>query len=85
MKKTEAFKAITTAYTRLRDIESDKDLKKECLSLADYNAAKDIFSELSTPGNAAETFIKSIADFYSRAGFIVQPHGINDRILTEYK
>ena len=82
MKITTACKAITKAYSTLNDIENDNDLKRERLTVAEYHAACDIFPELSTPGNSAQTFIKSVAEFYARAGFTVKPGTVNFTITT---
>lgn len=82
MKKTEAMRAITKAYTTLRDCEDMHDLKKLQLTLSDYEAAKDIFKELSTPGNKAETFITNVATFYKNCGFNVELTGVNYSIDT---
>lgn len=77
-----AARAISKAYTTLRNIESAADLKKERLTLAEYDAARDLFGELSTPRSSAKTFIKSVADFYSRAGFTVFEFGNHYTITT---
>ena len=82
MKKTDAIRAITKAYSTLKDIETERDLQKNKLSLNDYFAARDIFSELSTPGSSAKTFITSVADFYKRSGFNVTLAGVNYIITT---
>lgn len=82
MKKVEAMRAITRAYNTLKEIETDKDLQRAGLSLSDYRSARDIFPELSTPGTTATTFIKGVADFYKKAGFIVSAAGINYNITT---
>lgn len=82
MKKTTAIHAIAKAHHFLQDIENDNDLKRERLTVAEYHAARDIFPELSTPGNSAQTFIKSVAEFYARAGFTVKPGTVNFTITT---
>ena len=79
---SEQTKAITKAYTTLRDCENMDDLKKLHLTLSDYEAAKDIFNELSTPGSSAKTFITSVADFYKSCGFNVKLTGVNYTIDT---
>ena len=82
MKKTEAMRAIVRAYTTLAEIDDAHALKRAGLTLAEYDAARDIFNELSTPGSAAETFIKGVAAFYRRAGFIITETAIGYRIAT---
>ncbi len=82
MKKTDAMRAITKAFCTLDAISDENELKREKLTLSDYHAARDIFPALSTPGSTAKTFIKSVADFYSRAGFTVYESGINYTITT---
>ena len=82
MRKIEAMRAITKAYTILRSIDDDKALRKNNLTLTDYQAAKDIFSELSTPGAAAYTFMDGVAKLYEKAGFNVALKGVNYQIDT---
>ena len=82
MKKVEAMRAITKAYTTLVEIENDHDLKWAGLTLSDYFAARDIFPELSTPGTTACTFVESVAAFYKKAGFVVNASGVNYTITT---
>lgn len=82
MKKTEAIRAITTAFCTLDGISHENELKKHNLSLSDYNAARDIFRDLSTPGSTAKTLYKSVAEFYARAGFTVTESGISYTITT---
>lgn len=76
-------KAISKAYTTLRNIETIEDLHKAKLSLSDYHAAMDIFNELSTPGSSAKTFISNVAAFYEKCGFNVVLRNINYVISTE--
>ena len=82
MRKIEAMRAITKAYNILRSIDDDKALRKNHLTLTDYQAAKDIFSELSTPGTKAYTFMDNVAKFYKAAGFNVALKGVNYQIDT---
>lgn len=84
MKTTQAIKAITTAYSTLKSIDHSNELKKHNLTLSDYNGAIDIFKSLSTPGSSAKTFIKAIADFYKKCGFLVSedPEKVNYIITT---
>jgi hypothetical protein len=78
-----AMKSINKAYTILRNIESEADLKKAKLSLSDYYAAKDIFKELTTPGSSATTFYSNVAAFYERCDFLVVPKQGHFIIWTE--
>lgn len=82
MKKTDAMRAITKAYTTLRDCTDMKDLKKLHFTLSDYNAAKYIFNDLNTPGSSTEIIIQAVADFYKNCGFNVTPKGIGYQIST---
>ena len=84
MRKTEAFRAITTAYTRLQEIDSAADLKKNRLTLTEYDAARETFADLTTPGSATDTFLQAVADFFRRAGFIVTETATGYRIRTDY-
>ena len=66
-----ACKAINKAFTTLRNIETMEDLKKAKLSLSDFQIAKDIFKELSTPGSTTKTFFGNVAAFYEKCDFLV--------------
>lgn len=69
-------KAINKAYTTLRNIETEADLKKAKLSLSDYTAAKDIFQELTRPGSTAKTFYGNVAAFYEKCNFnVIEKNG----------
>ena len=83
MTLAEKTKAISKAYHILRDINYITDLKKHNFTLSDYNAAIDIFKNLSTPGTSAKTFIKSVADFYKKAGFMVSCGPVDYTISTK--
>lgn len=69
---TNACTAINKAYTTLRNIEHIDDLNRQRLTLAEYEAAKATFAELTTPGATTDTFIKAVADFFKRCGFTVR-------------
>ena len=71
MKKTEAIKAITTAYSKLYYMDDAESLKNEALSLSDYRAAAELMQELRQPGSSATTYIKAAADFFKRCGYNV--------------
>lgn len=66
-----SMKAISKAYTTLRNIESEADLKKNKMTLADYHAAKEVFKQLTTPGNSTTTFISNVAAFFEKCNFNV--------------
>lgn len=76
-------KAISKAYTTLRNIENMEDLKKAKLSLSDYHAAQNIFHELSTPGSTAKTYFSNVAAFYEKCNFLVVPENGYFIIWTE--
>ena len=73
-------KAITTAYSKLLEIETANDLKREGLTLSDYRAAVDIMQQLRTPGSSANTFIFSVAEFFKRCGYTVTAGAVNYKI-----
>lgn len=66
-----ACKAINKAYTALKSIDSDLDLKHNNLSLSDYKEAIYIFRALTTPGNTAETYFSNVAAFFEKCDFLV--------------
>lgn len=76
-------KAISKAYTILRNIETIEDLHKAKLSLSDYHAARDIFNQLSTPGSTAKTYFSNVAAFYEKCNFLVVPENGYFIIWTE--
>ena len=82
MKKS--YRAITTAYSILHDIESDKDLKKYNFSLSDYYNALATMEELRKPGSATETFLHNVAEFFKNCGFYVNNTSAgNYKIFTD--
>lgn len=66
-----ACKAINKAYTKLKSIDSDIDLKKNDLTLSDYKESIYIFHELTKPGNTAETYFSNVAAFFEKCDFLV--------------
>lgn len=80
MKKTEAIKAITTAYTRLYEIDDAAALRREGLTLAEYHAAGAIFNDLNNPGSESLTLSAAVAAFFGRCGYTVTPAGVNYKI-----
>lgn len=82
MKLTTAMRAIAAAYTKLNNCEDMNDLKKLKLTLAEYNAAKDVFQDLTTPHSKSLCFMSGVADFYKNCGFNVTLRGVNFQIDT---
>lgn len=82
MKLTTAMRAITAAYTKLNNCEDMNDLRKLKLTLAEYNAAKDVFQDLTKPHSKTLCFMQSVADFYKSCGFNVTEKGVNYQIDT---
>ena len=74
-------KAITTAYTKLKEIENAQDLKREGLTLYEYRAACDMMDELRKPGGVSFTFITSVAEFFKRCGYSVKLTNVNYKIF----
>ena len=78
MRRHDRIKLVTAAYTAIQDIETEKDLKKQKLTLAEYHA---IAENLKALGNCkaddrTETIYKGIAEFFARYGFTVKERGI---------
>lgn len=59
---------LSKIYSVYNAIEHSNDLRKHGLSLSDYRAFPDVFQQLQNIGYA-ETFVKSIADFFKKNGF----------------
>lgn len=67
---------ISAIYHDYVYIENDDDLKKRKLSLSDYRAFPEIFTEIQSNGSA-ETFILSIANYFEKYGFTVTKKSVN--------
>lgn len=69
---------LSKIYSVYNAIEHSNDLRKHGLSLSDYRAFPDVFQQLQNIGYA-ETFVKSIADFFKKNGFGVSMNddGVN--------
>ena len=59
---------LSKIYSVYNAIEHSNDLRKHGLSLSDYRAFPDVFQQLQNIGYA-ETFVKSLADFFKKNGF----------------
>lgn len=59
---------LSKIYSVYNAIEHSNDLHKHGLSLSDYRAFPDVFKQLQNIGYA-ETFVKSLADFFKKNGF----------------
>lgn len=82
MKLTKSCKAINTAYTKLNNCEDMNDLRNLKLTLAEYNAAKDVFQDLTKPHSKTLCFMSGVANFYKNCGFNVTEKGVNYQIDT---
>lgn len=65
---------LSKIYSVYNAIEHSNDLRKHGLSMSDYRAFPDVFKQLQNIGYA-ETFVKSIADFFKKNGFGVSMDG----------
>jgi len=76
---TEKINIYTKAYDRFRNIEDMKDLKKEKLTLTEYDAVYDVLKTLSRIDDSkTTTFVKAVADWFKRNGFsVIQGTGVN--------
>lgn len=82
MKLTTAMRAITAAYTKLNNCEDMNDLRNLKLTLAEYNAAKDVLQDLTKPHSKTLCFMSGVANFYKNCGFNVALKGVNFQIDT---
>ncbi len=71
--------SITNACNRLLRMETAADIKKEGLTLSDYEIAWDAAVDLSKTGKT-ETFVTAVADFFKRNGCTVVKEQINYHI-----
>lgn len=76
MTRSKKMHIITNAYSKLHEVDSDKDLRKLNLSLSDYHTACDCMMQLGTPTSSTETICENVADFFRWCGFTVSPKGI---------
>lgn len=72
-------KYILKACNKLLEMDSAADIKKEGLTLSDYEIAWDAAVELSKTGKT-ETFVTAVADFFKRNGCTVVKEQINYHI-----
>ena len=80
MRKPEAMRAITKAYSKLYYMDDAQSLAREGLTLSDYRTAVDVMQELRTPGSTADTFILSVAEFFKRCGYTVTAGAVSYKI-----
>jgi hypothetical protein len=82
MKRHERIKLVTTAYTAIQEIETEKDLRKQKLTLTEYHAIAENLRAFGNckPDDRTETIYKGIAEFFTRYGFTVKQHGIGFQI-----
>lgn len=71
---------FATAYSNYRDIEDMNDLKKNKLTLADYNAVYDILVSMSDCKTDGETIMTGVAEWFKRNDFVVTNKGIGWKI-----
>ena len=73
MTLTEKINVYTMAYDRYKSIEDMKDLKREKLTLAEYNAVYDVLKTLSRiiDDPKTSTYIEAVANWFKRNGFSV--------------
>jgi len=77
MTKAQKIRIISRAYTDLRDIENDADLKKQELTLAEYHAAREVFNQVSRPDTKTETVLSGVAEYFKRHGYTVTAGTVN--------
>lgn len=72
------YKILSTFYHDFISIDTEADLRKRKISLADYRAIPEIFKSVQVHGTA-KCFITSIAEYFKKHGFIVElePDGVN--------
>lgn len=68
--KTDKIKKLTAIYNDYVSIETDRDLKKRKLTLAEYQAFPSVFNDYQKNGET-RTFVTAIADYFKKYGFSV--------------
>ena len=69
--KTDKIKKLTAIYNDYMSIETDKDLKKRKLTLAEYQAFPSVFNDYQKNRGKTRTFIDGIANYFKKYGFSV--------------
>lgn len=67
---------FAVAYGNFKDIENMKDLKREKLTLAEYNAVYDILKTTSDCKTSATTIMSNVKNWFVRNDFVVTENGI---------
>ena len=75
-KFTDKCNVIARTYDALVAIYDDADLRKEDLSLTDYQECKRLMPLLGAPGNVADTIYDKAAGFFKKHGYTVKERGI---------
>ena len=65
------YKILSALYHDYPAIDTEADLKKRKILLADYRAIPEIFGEVQRHGTT-KCFISSIAEYFKKYGFIVE-------------
>lgn len=75
---TKQHKILSTFYYDYISIDTEADLRKRKISLADYRAIPEIFGEVQRCGTV-KCFITSVAEYFRKHGFTValEPDGVN--------
>ena len=74
-------KVMTKAYEAWRTIENDVDLRKNKLTLNEYQVLTDVLKKLSTMESDGEyTLLAGVANWCKKHGLFVKPDGINYKI-----
>ncbi len=74
--------SLSKVYAAYQAIESDTDLRKNNLTLADYNAFPVVFEKLQRESKA-KCVSESLARFFEKHGFAVNLNGVNYEISLE--
>lgn len=79
--KTKKMHIFTKAFHKYKEIDSDRDLAKNHLTLAEYETVYDGLAELSRirKGDKFQTFMSGVAKWFENNGFSVKldNHGVN--------
>lgn len=77
MNKSKKIKTFTAAYSKYIDIQDDRDLRKNHITLCEYHVIFDILKELSDiTEKKAETISEGVANWFKRNGFAVAERGV---------
>lgn len=78
---TQQMRRLARAFHKIEDMETDRDLKRNGLTLCGYHAVREVFNDISRTG-ASETIQQEVADWFERCGFGVERTAYSIYLIT---